>query len=184
MSDFELNSFQGFRNSNNSYVFLICGAFEKLTFCTYKHKLLENLRHFEKYRQYIGADCIRSVSLGSCYFRRLWPLIYILPSFHVWSTQLVWIVNCECVQLTMIMMMLNCRANVLQQKGKVKKKTLYFSIRKNWSWCSNYYSLQCQSLFCVSRWHRAPTMFWPWSSTSSMANEIKATDLCWCWNEN
>ena len=67
--------------------------------------------------------------------------------------------NCECVQLTMIMMMLNCRANVLQQKGKVKKTTLYFLIRKNWSWCSNYYSLQCQSLFCVSRWHRAPKCF-------------------------
>ena len=37
--------------------------------------LLENLRRFEIYRQYIGADCTRSVSLGSCFFRRLWPLV-------------------------------------------------------------------------------------------------------------
>ena len=66
-----------------SYAFLICGAFEKLTFCTYKQKLLTNLRHFQKYRQYIGADCTRSVSLGSCFFRRLWPLVEMQKRMHI-----------------------------------------------------------------------------------------------------
>ena len=35
-------------------------------------------RRFQKYLQYIGADCIRSVSLGSSFFRRLWPLMLML----------------------------------------------------------------------------------------------------------
>ena len=36
---------------------------------------LSNLRRFEIYRQYIGADYTRSVSLGSFFFRRFWPLL-------------------------------------------------------------------------------------------------------------
>ena len=45
-------------------------------FLTFDQEMfLANLRRFEKYRQYIGADCTRSVSLGSSFFRRLWSLI-------------------------------------------------------------------------------------------------------------
>ena len=69
--------------------------------CTFDQEVLfTNLRRFGKYRQYIGADCTRSVSLGSSFFRRLWPLMQILIflwwkyhilhsnqcTFHVWPT--------------------------------------------------------------------------------------------------
>ena len=50
----------------------------------YQQMFFENLRCLEKFRQYIGAVCFRSVSLGSSFFRRLWPLLgtnHPAPSF-------------------------------------------------------------------------------------------------------
>ena len=53
--------------------------------CTfYQQILLSNLRRFDIYRQYIGADCTSSVSLGSPFFRRFWPLIIRLCNINVY----------------------------------------------------------------------------------------------------
>ena len=47
---------------------MIYGAFDELTFLLFiSICFLENLRRLQKYRQYIGADCTRSVSLGSSF---------------------------------------------------------------------------------------------------------------------
>ena len=45
--------------------------FDELIFLLFISMLLANLRRFEKYRQYIGGDCTRLVSLGSSFSRRL-----------------------------------------------------------------------------------------------------------------
>ena len=65
MSDMEfqlLPWYQQFCHAILTYV-----AFDELTFLLLISMLLANLRHFEKYRQYIGGDCTRSVSLGSSF---------------------------------------------------------------------------------------------------------------------
>ena len=70
------------------HAIMIYGAFGELTFLYFLSALLSNLRRFEIYRQYIGADCTRSVSLGSSFFRRLWPLMSILSASMMWFYQI------------------------------------------------------------------------------------------------
>ena len=66
MSDFEFQLFPWYQKF--CHAILIYVAFDELSFLLLISKcFLANLRRFEKYCQYIGADCTRSVSLGSSF---------------------------------------------------------------------------------------------------------------------
>ena len=134
-----------------SYAFLICGAFEKLTFCTYKHKFLANLRHFEKYCQSIRAECTCSVLL----FRTLWPphagsttqMVDMLLILHIWHLFAPTMMDWKWLDCPNLNFILSSHLNLYftsqpqdlyQSKSERSELNWSFFVHYLISWCNNF----------------------------------------------